>query len=331
MTFRCDGSLQVGGGHIMRCLTLADAFADQGFACRFITNVDAVDVIPAVSKYQIIDNPNFEPDESDVLVVDNYALNADYEAQWRGHAKVIAVIDDLADRAHDCDVLIDQTYGRDARDYASLMHNKSAIMLCGSQYALLRNQFSEYRQASLERSQSTTRAECVIVSFGSTNPASLTQKTLKELFLFEDWALEIDVIMGAQAQGRDEVSAMLEDTGMHKTALHVNVSNMADIMAQSDIAIGAGGTTSWERCCLGLPTLLIELAGNQTVISQNLDKAGAVKYLGRHQSLEDGAILQAFSDIHQQPEGLKIMSKHAAKICDGDGARRIVHHIKDLL
>lgn len=331
VTFRCDGSLQVGGGHVMRCLTLADAFSEHGFDCKFITNSDAIEVIPTLSRYNVINDPDIAPSRTDVFIIDHYGLSADYESLWRSHSQVIGVIDDLADRPHCCDVLIDQTYGRLSDDYQLLITNNHSDFLCGSQYALLRKQFSDHRDASLDQRQRCERAERIIVSFGSTNPDSLTQRTLKDLLQFQEWPLTIDVIMGAQAQGQDEVRAIIRETDMHKAELHINVSDMAVFMARADLAVGAGGTTSWERCCLGLPTLLIELADNQTVISQNLHNAGAVHYLGRHTDMQQGDICAVFCDIHQGSETLKIMSQAAAKICDGDGANRIVRHIQGLL
>lgn len=330
VTFRCDASLAVGGGHAMRCLSLADIFQSRGFNCRFITNKDAPDIVPLLLNHRVIEDPDYPADETDILIVDHYGLDRNYESAWRGHAKVIGIIDDLADRSHDCDILIDQTFGRDPSDYDAYIP-KGSQTLCGSDFAILRPQFVNARADALSRRANITEMKQVFVSFGSTNPNALVQRVLQELSHFTGDSLEIDVVMGAQAQDREAVADIVKNMKRHKITLHIDVQDMASIMARADIAIGGGGTTSWERCCLGLPTILIELADNQAMISRNLEEIGAIKYLGRHQDLKDGAIVNAVSALNQDHIGLKQMSECAARISDGDGALRIVESIEKLL
>lgn len=292
----------------------------------FIASADTPRIVPAVNAYPIITDTDFLPETADIVVIDHYALDTSYEGIWRGIARTIAVLDDLADRTHDCDILIDQTYGRDAADYKPLTP-PHCRHLCGSDYAILRPQFSDLRKNALARRKDITRAERVFVSFGATNPARITQKILLALDQFTQWTLHIDIAMGGCAQTIDDVREIANAMTNHTADLHLDITDMAALMARADLAIGAGGTMSWERACLGLPTLLVELADNQHLIIENLDRIGAARALGTIETLDSGAILSAFGALHDDAATLYDMSVKAAALCDGNGAQRIVTEI----
>ena len=311
--FRCDASTTIGSGHIMRCLTLANYMKELGWTCIFSTFPETLKAAPALvnSGYEVI-APNALK-HCDVMVVDHYELSAPDETAFRASAKKIIVIDDLADRSHDCDVLLDQTYGRVANDYKDLTP-KNAAILTGSEYALLRPEFQKLRPTSLKRRDlSQGKIERVLIAILQTN-----------------LNLTVDVVIGGGNPHLESLRQQIKSMGpdIH---LHVNVSNMAALMVQADLAIGAGGTTSWERACLGLPTLLIEIAGNQKTISANLHAQGVVINLGWHENITTSNIADALRDLRQSQKLVLKMSQRARELCSGDGASHLAPFFNHLL
>lgn len=330
--FRCDASPQIGSGHVYRCLTLADALLVRGWRCTFLSAPGSEIIVPALAdeKYNLARAPLFDL-KADVLVVDHYGLDADFESSCRGWAQKILVLDDLADRRHDCDILIDQTHGRLAADYESLVPSGCAV-LTGARHALLRPQFAALRAETLARREKPIDGQPrILVFLGSTNMNNATEKMLEALGAFSMVPLQIDVVLGAQAQGADRVISLalkFSHEKFHTVHCHENVKDMATLMAAADLAVGAGGTTSWERCCLGLPSLLVEIADNQNLIAANLDKAGAVLDLGRIADFRPEALHGALKTLLNDAGALIKMIERAAAICDGRGAERVADMIE---
>ncbi|MCK5373851.1 MAG: UDP-2,4-diacetamido-2,4,6-trideoxy-beta-L-altropyranose hydrolase [Alphaproteobacteria bacterium] len=331
--FRCDASSKIGGGHVMRCLTLADELSKNGWKCAFSSNPDAPVIIPALKNYQLIapDALGDLSDRADLLVIDHYGLDHEYEKQCRKWADKILVIDDFANRTHDCDILIDQTYGRSRLDYTSLTPDHCKI-LTGTKYALLRQQFRDARERSLARRLNDFSIKRVLISLGMMNMHNINLKALQALKLFEDIRVQIDVVLSSSASFMDELKneiAKINKTGFHKVTLHTNIENMPTIMAQANITIGAGGSTSWERCTLGLPAIVIELANNQRKISKELAEAGAIINMGWHENVTAQNIADTLSALSSNPDRLIQISQNAAKICDGSGVERVIKEIQN--
>lgn len=316
--FRCDASREIGSGHIYRCLTLADMLHAAGWECAFASSAETPAIVPALAArgYEILPPEQARP--CDLLVVDHYGLDAAYEKTARLWAKRIVVIDDLADRPHDCDVLLDMTYGRARRAYHGLTPD-DAVLLCGSSHALLRPEFAAQRALSLFRREVLQKIPRVLVSLGSTNIGNITGKVLEAVAGFSP-PIDVDVVMGSGAYAYDEIKAL---AARNHFTLHTDTPDMARLMSQSDIAIGAGGTTSWERCALGLPTLLIELADNQSLIADALDAQGAIVNLGRGEDFSAERLRHALQTLLQHPASLRDMSEKAARVCDGRGSQRV--------
>lgn len=355
IVFRCDASIQIGSGHVMRCLTLADELSRQGaesfFICRqhdgslieilqqrgyqvYTLPLEHGLVIESASKATLahadwlattqhrdaeLSRSIVEQIKPNWLIVDHYALDENWEKRLRQYCKKIMVIDDLADRKHDCDVLLDQNFGRDAQDYAAYV-NKDCELLCGSKYALLRPEFAEWRSYSLERRQHNKLAS-ILINLGGVDKDNITTKILKALQnkSLPDYC-SIIIVMGSTSPWIDAVkqqAAIMQ----WRTVVKVGVSNMAELMANSDLAIGAAGSTSWERCCLGLPTIMLVLADNQQIIASALEAVGAARTF-------DINILEAEPLVFDQviksvvPK-MKEMSRAASKVTDGLGALRL--------
>ncbi len=325
--FRVDGSVEVGSGHVVRCLTLANALSAEGWECMFSCPAETLKAVPALesSPYKIIPYHSLGR-KYDLLIVDHYGLDIEFESSCRSWAKKILVIDDLADRSHDCDILLDQTFGRNTSDYKALVP-KHCRLLMGSNYALLRPQFSENREkALLRRKEKDEKIENLLVFMGGTDPYNITEKVLDALLNIET-SLNIDVIMGANAPYLKQVKCHINNIKQSNILLHINVENMALLMLKADLSIGAGGTTSWERCCLGLPTLVIQVADNQKVITHLLEEKRAIIDLGLHSELSADKVNNVLLSFMRNPGQLIEISQNAANICDGLGTQRVIQEI----
>lgn len=321
--FRFDASPALGAGHAYRCMTLARALAQLGWHCHGIVNREAVDTVPALRN-----NPSLtlsgiadcERRGADLLVVDHYGLDAGWESACRGWARQILVIDDLADRQHDCDLLLDQTLGRRANDYAGLIPAKSTL-LTGSDFALLRADFARSRQASLHRRGNATGLKRILVSLGATDPGNHSLVALQAIAA-SGLPLQVDVVLGAAAPHREAVAAQIAEMPQ-QTELHINIENMPALMKAADLAIGAAGTSTWERCCLGLPSLLLVIAENQRLTAETVDATGAARLIPGPRAEMVGQIADALGVLAADGEALQAMATQAAKICDGRGCDRL--------
>ena len=367
VVFRADASLQVGTGHVMRCLTLADALAAQGAACQFICRehqgnlieqirnkghiAHALPIQPPVGASSLAIEPTAttrEPAHShwlgatqeqdaavcalilaevnpDWLIVDHYALDVRWELALKPYYRKLLVIDDLADRPHQCDLLLDQTFGRNGEDYHALVQ-ASCRLLCGSQYALLRPEFAARRAYRLPR-RAKPQLRQLLITMGGVDKDNATGQILEALRLCPLPAqCQITVVMGATAPWLAEVSSQAECMPW-PTKVMVGVSDMARLMADSDLAIGAAGATSWERCCLGLPTIMLLLADNQHKVAQGLELAGAVQVLKDPQEIPD-RLPALLNGLLSSPSLQTEMCEAAAHIADGRGVATVIHNLE---
>lgn len=355
VVFRVDASVQIGTGHVMRCLTLAEELGKQGHQCRFICRRHeghlgefilsrgfALDMLNQRAKATPDDEPHttahaawlgvprkqdaeqtasrLAGSQADWLVVDHYALDAAWEREMAPYAGRILAIDDIADRPHECDILLDQNLGRQAQDYNELLP-QTVLRLIGPDYALLRPEFREWREESLAR-RHYAKLKRILISLGGVDRTNATGKVLAaltETSLSSDTRL--DIVMGANAPALQSVKAQAEALPF-ETTVSVGVSDMAERMCIADLSIGAAGSTSWERCCLGLPAIMIILADNQRMIGEALAKAGAALLV------EESGIarhLGAFvNQVAESPAELQNYASNAATICDGRGTDRLV-------
>ncbi|MCI5114364.1 MAG: UDP-2,4-diacetamido-2,4,6-trideoxy-beta-L-altropyranose hydrolase [Candidatus Electrothrix sp. AW1] len=357
VVFRTDSSLQIGTGHAMRCLTLAERFKDDGaqvfFVCRdlpgnmvgFIKNkgflvvtlqapnrssgfICAEDnVVHAewlgVSWQQDAEETRLvlesQSETIDWLIVDHYALDHRWEKNMRSLVQHIMVIDDLADRSHDCDLLLDQNLGRDKSHYQHLVPQNCTV-LTGPHYALLRPEFAALRNYSLQR-RINPQLKHLLISMGGIDQINATGQVLeaiKACALPDD--LRITVVMGANAPWLTQVETLAEQLPQ-PVEVKVNVQNMAQLMADSDLAIGAAGSTSWERCCLGVPSIIFVLAENQQVIANSLQSAGAAKVFPVNGDVKSlGKIIEKIVGNFDE---CARMSAAAALITDGNGTNKV--------
>ena len=317
----------------MRCKTLADSLTAVGWDCGFAVGPGSTDFVPALaeSSHEIftIDCDVAQeaeilsqrwPDGVDWLIVDHYQRDRVFETACRPWAKKIMVLDDLADRPHDCDLLLDQTLDRKAEDYAALSMPDCRLLL-GTSYALLRREFRAMRKSHPRSVSPTKETLRVLITLGGTDPDNVTETCLDALQQCGISA-EVDVIAGQGFASLDRLRERCES--LEGFRLHVGPHNMGALMAEADLAIGAAGTTSWERCCLGLPTIMLILADNQQENAKQLSAAGAVKVIEGDNPDTAQGIAAALKELDEDRTRLHEMSAKAAALCDGQGSLRTI-------
>jgi len=349
IALRVDASSQIGTGHFIRCLTLANALRERGVYTRFISRhlsehlrsklavgghefalldadqnmMDADDLAHTswlgVSQEQdTADSIQALSDGKwDWLIVDHYALDVRWESTLRQVAKKILVIDDIADRQHDCDLLLDQNLYADMNTRYTGKVPVHCQLLLGPRYALLRDEFRRLHGQVKPRS---APAERVLIFFGGADTDNYTGQTMKALSQINISALHVDVVIGAQHPCREQIET---ECVQHGFICHVETNQMAELMAAADLAIGAGGSACWERCCLGLPTLLVSLATNQINIAKSLDLFGVCIYLGSSKSTSPLKVRDAFVSLLNRQELQEELSRKAYSLVDGLGVDRV--------
>jgi len=347
VVFRVDASLQIGIGHVMRCLTLAQALKENGANVEFICRKHEGSLINkirsngfVVHELKVFEEAEVDnklahshwlgvtqqqdaddcinilkAEKLDWLIVDHYALDEQWQKRLKPCYEKLMVIDDLADRQFDCDILLDQTFGRQKEDYSALTPEGCKLLL-GSQYALLRPEFAKWRAYSLER-RSKPEFKQLLVNMGGMDVDNVTEKILGELKICNlPNDIKITVVMGGSAPHLESVKSKAI-TLPYKTEVKVDVGNMAEIMSNSDVAIGASGSTTWERCCLGLPTIQVITANNQSVLAKSLDKAGVIELIKQNNDL-DGCL----GRLNNKKYYMNIVYK-AMNITDGIGCNKV--------
>lgn len=322
----------------MRCLTLATEMQQRGADVIFVCSAGTHQTVPALTRSG---TAWLEADEHDwnaaladgklgetpidLIVIDSYRLDMSFERSLHRHACPILVIDDSPTRPHDCDLLLDMTLHRSANDYAGLLPQHCRV-LAGASYTLVRSEFGEQRATSMVRRATPSKLTSVYISLGLTDVGGHTAPIVRSLVTSGSLD-EIIVVIGPASQSFDEVIALQKSHA--RIEVHIDPPNVAELMSRADIAIGTPGTSSWERCCLGLPSILLVVADNQRDNAGALDKAGAARVA----SLDSGApeaISEILRELSFQPDAVARMSRQAGDVCDGNGARRVGTAIDEL-
>lgn len=357
IAFRTDVSDAIGTGHLMRCLTLADAAAAEGHSCTFVMRDHpgrpvgvvekrghTVSVLPApeptgttggASEGEPLVHSDWlgttqtrDADETraaiigdwDWLVADHYALDRRWESAMRANSAArIMAIDDLADRKHDCDLLLDQNLQRETGRYVGLVP-AGCLTLIGPRHALLRPEFAE-AAAGAAAPRALGPGARALVYFGGIDPGGATLVALEGLRQ-AGAGLAIDVVAG----GRNPHLAAIRDavTALPGVKLHEGNANMAALMAEASIAIGAAGATAWERCCLSLPTILITIADNQRPGAAALADASAAIWLGDLADVSADDVRDAVAGLASDADRAADLGRAARALCDGRGTARVL-------
>ena len=321
---RVDASTQIGSGHVMRCLTLAQKLKkekqakvyfvmrllegnliklvmDNGFIvlslpeasvnidllgyAKWLTvtlKQDAKDTIDAIKELQDID----------LLIVDSYAIDYIWENELRPYVKQIMVIDDLANRKHNCDILLDQNFYLNKEErYKGLVPENCKLYL-GPKFALLREEFYKVKENLRKRDGNIKN---ILVFFGGSDLTNETEKAIKAIELLNNPDITVNVVVGASNKNKEKIKTLCEQK--HQFKFYCQVDNMAELMNEADLAIGAGGTTIWERYFMKLPSIVISVADNQTKICEDCAIEGVFKYLGKSNDIYVQDIANAIKEF----------------------------------
>ena len=322
---RCDASPQIGAGHLMRCTALADAMRERGASVRFVTRPLAPHLRDLLRQrdHELVEIEGAsDAAESlaalgsetwDWLVVDHYGLDATWESQLRGRAARVLVIDDLANRTHDCDVLVDQNSALESR-YSERVP-AGCERLLGPRFALLRGEFARVRSAVSPRSGSVKR---VLVAFGGFDTDNHTQLAIDALAAA---ALDVavDVVIPASHPQRASIETACAQRGF---ACHVQTTRMAELMAAADLAVGAVGSTTWERCCLGLPCVAVSIAANQRAMAEEFARQGLLYLAGAGDLTAASLAVHLQAVVHNAPLR-EMLSRNGMQAVDGRGTERV--------
>ena len=345
----------------MRCLTLADALASQSqsieviFICRFLPDqLNEYIVSRGYQRYFLVEHEashgydedalplehadwlgisqTRDADECitaieglniDWLVVDHYALDFRWESRLQLQVGKILVIDDLADRRHDCDVLLDQNYyvGMEKR-YETLVPDY-CISLLGPDIALLREEFLESRKKAKLRDHGVNS---ILVLLGGVDKDNFTLEVINTLSSLTAYDYDVEVIIGGAHPALQEVQSACD---RNSYTCYVQADNVHELMLKADLSIGAAGSTSWERCCLGLPSICLTLAKNQEAIAEGLEYKGVALNLSANKDDLFEKLSSSIVKLILAPDCLKDMSQKAFNLVDGFGAQKVVGTMMD--
>jgi len=335
VVFRFDAGLALGGGHAMRCLGLANALGERGATRAYAVRQSTLDTLPSLADGKVEILALDKDQDVDAMFVDGKAkagwLVVDLPGWDLGNAiaarrvsSSVAVISDAPDRPLDCDVVLDTTAGRNAREYDGLVPEKCRIFT-GPAYALLRPSFAALRRRSISAKKERRESARILISFGATDPHGATVTALDAVEQAAPDA-QVDIILGSSAPCFNEVRTRMAASHID-VSLHSDTSEVASLMAAADFAIGAAGITSWERCSLGLPTIVITQADNQLPNAASLVRGGAAEVLGASDAVSVTDIVAAIGRMLAEPDYRHRMVDSAAVMCDGLGARRFAQVI----
>ena len=336
--FRADASPAIGTGHVIRCRTLARALVPHGWAPKLATHdlpdalvegwpggeaaiIRLADGDPGEPEPELISVASDADGRVELVVVDHYDLGAAwFEAlrRVRPGASFMA-IDDLADRPLPVDLVLNQNLGVTPDAYAQLVPDGTRI-LTGPRHALLRPEFATLRDRGRDRDG---RIERILIFMSGADPDDVTRRATVAIAAVDR---PFDVVVGAAYAHLAGLRELL--SGIGQATLHVNTDAMAELMDAADLAIGAPSSASWERCALGLPTVLITLADNQMMAGEELDRLGAGLALGWHATVTAPDIEAVVRDLLEDPTRVAAMADEAAAITDGRGTERVLREIE---
>ena len=359
--FRVDASLEIGTGHIFRCLTLAEELSSMGCECHFISRPSAGNLCQKIRDrgFDVIELPALSVDSlsqeivgldegpdhyrwlgvswdtdstetiaalseldlacCDWLVVDHYAIDFKWERALKSVCRKILVIDDLADRVHECDVLLDQNIGRIESDYYDLVPNYCKLLL-GPYYSILRPEFYKLRSKNVNR-PSTKLDFHILVAMGGVDKDNVTGLVLDSLDICDfPVGTRVTVLLGPHAPN---LRAVYESANKIKysTLIEIDSTRVGQIMAESDISIGAAGATTWERCCLGLPAVVLCLAENQRYVVSQLNSRRVSVVTDIADLMADRSILS--DKIEYLRAHLQEYTDNSLLITDGSGSKKV--------
>lgn len=339
--FRVDASYKIGYGHIHRCITLADSFASAGINCTFICkdlegfpknlirsqgyNLELISSSDLKKNWldDVLYTKKIVKKRVDFIIVDHYEINHLWEKELKKLSKQMIVIDDLSNKKHDCDILINQNLGTVKEDYINLVPKETKLFI-GPQYALLRPEFRQFRDFSIKRRKNLT-IKNLLISLGGVDENNFVYEVLAALKKIEHETLsQVDVIIGNGNTKKKSLNKIANEFSISLN-FYENITNMAEIMSRSDLIIGGGGISSWERCSLGIPSIIFILADNQKKGAYALEKEKCSILIKNNEYFEEE--LKSALNYYSNESNLKNSINSCLSICKGDGVNKILKSI----
>lgn len=356
--FRVDASVLIGMGHLMRCLNLAEILYRNGFKIHFVLRDMGV-------PEKLLDNENFtfhllSKPKGDIffkqndystwlqvdleqeiyeikkylntlnskcewLIVDHYGLDIIWEKNLKTHCHKLLVIDDLANRQHECDILLDQNFFLNGMNRYKNLIPSDSIFLLGCNYTLLNDKYRVLCGQAKIRNQIST----VLINFGGADLHNETLKALLGVLKNQNInPLTIYVVVGEICPHKEEIKKICQVN--EKCFLYCQTSKLNELIMSADLAVGSGGMALWERMALGLPSIATSIADNQQKILEDLSKAGFIKYLGGFKSTTSEKYTDILDYYLNNLEELSQMSKLCIGLVDGRGCERVLHQMNIL-
>ena len=359
IAFRVDSGNFIGGGHLSRCLTIADELKKKNdtqcfFIMRnhpgnlhhkvcslgyeFVCLPSELEMENPSSDYQDWIGTSWQADamqskkilekwgftQNDITVVDHYGLDEQWERVLIDMGVKIGIIDDLVNRRHQGIFLVDQTMGRTADEYRDLV-NKDMVILAGEQYCLLRDEFSLLKGFVEARRSTISAVKKLFVNFGSTDPLNHTSRALTGISNFaEKYKMTVEIILSSSCKHLPIIRDIIA-TSNYECRLFVDTCDVAQLMFDADLAIGSAGTSTWERCAMGLPSIIIKTAENQSDIVNRITQSGAaIEYTGEPENSELSSALELLLSHYFT------ISENASGIVDAQGTNRVVNLIRKI-
>lgn len=340
VVFRVDASSSIGLGHLMRCLTLAEELIKNGNEVLFIMRNATSEVYEIIKSKGVncksyysqelkidwetdsIHTINFLEENNfltDWIIIDHYDLDDNWEQRLRPFTKKIMVIDDLANRKHDCDVLLDQNYYLNMEERYSGLVPEHCKLLLGPSYAILRTEFISAKEKKRKRE----RVNTILVSFGGSDPKYQTLRILKILHSLNLSEIKIEVVVGNANEQREEICAFCKEKP--NMFVHLQPRNLASLILNADFGIGSGGVSLWERCFLGLPSIVIVVAENQIETVEAVASKKGIINLGWYEQLEDEQIKHSIEMFISHSGNLQMVEKNALQIIGDNSHFNIVN------
>lgn len=359
--FRVDSSIKIGSGHLIRCLTLAKLLKKKGHICKFICRDHRGNLIEKIKKenFEVNILHNIEGTEErlssnkkvsiytswlgaswhqdadqtintldnnkiDWLIIDHYGIDIKWEQKLRLYTRKIMVIDDLANRDHDCDLLLDQNLISNFKiRYQNLLPNYCRNLL-GPSYALLQPEYEILRKKAFSR---TGPAKNILVYFGDGDQYNLTESVLSAFIKLNREDINLDVVISSKNIKKEYFYKLAKKN--KKISINSNLSSLAPLILKADLAFGASGSTSWERCCLGLPSIVITVAENQKPIAKELSRKGLIHLLGHYDEIKSNSIYNAMKAFIEKK--LVNWSEDCKLLTDGSGTKKVATILEESL
>nr|WP_280967024.1 UDP-2,4-diacetamido-2,4,6-trideoxy-beta-L-altropyranose hydrolase [Evansella cellulosilytica] len=325
---RVDASINIGSGHVMRCLVLAEMLKEERVEVCFICKNIRGNLIGIIKDngFKVLELPNIlnELEDADKtvqylkemditwIVIDHYSLGEKYESIVRPFVNKIMVIDDLANRKHDCDLLLDQNFYSNMRNRYNHLVSSTCKKYLGPNYLLLRQEFNNVKGLTYQ----PTQVSKILIFYGGSDQTNETEKVLTAIKQHNFTSLAVDVVVGSSNLNISTIKKMCTDIG---ATFHYQINYITKLMVEADVSFGAGGITMWERCYLGLPSIVTIVAENQRKSVEDTHEHGAIINIGWHENITEKSYIKVLKDLREGKISLVQLSERSRALVRNNG------------